>query len=373
MKVNGAGGPAIRDGDGVTQMTLHLEQLNGTTFVDEWDTLADRVHATPFVRFGWIAAWWQNFGHGEMRVLTARSGRRLTGLLPMLEVGNTIRPPVNVQTPVFGFLAEDEAVAADLVGTLLRGRRPMVMLDPIDVTDVGTQPFLTAAEQLGYRVLTETHRHSPYIEIDRPWEVFENGIDKKTRSEIKRRRRRLEELGELRLEVSDGKEDLERTLDEGFRVEASGRKGRIGTAIALDPATHSFYRDMSRWAANEGLLRLCSLRLDGKMIAFDLSLQDGESHYLVKTGYDVAFARYGPGMLLRYEILARVFAEGLATYEFLGSDAPWKREWTRTRRHRIEIRAFAPTLKGTARWSAANYGVPAAKRLRRVARNMLRR
>ena len=372
MESQGAGPSASRDID-ITQMTLHLEELSGTTFLDEWDTLADRVHASPFIRCGWIAAWWRNFGQGEMRVLTARSGRRLTGLLPMLEIGNTLRPPVNVQTPVFEFLAEDQGVATELVATLLRGRHPMVMLDPIDVDDVGAKPFLETAERLGYRVLKETHRHSPYIEIDRPWEVFENGIDKKTRTEIRRRRRRLEELGELRLEVSDGKRDLERTLTEGFHVEASGRKGRIGTAIEMDPATHSFYRDMSRWAADEGLLRLCSLRLDGKMIAFDLSLQDGESHYLVKTGYDEAFARYGPGMLLRHEMLALVFAEGLSTYEFLGSDAPWKREWTRTRRHRIEIRAFAPTVKGTARWSAANYGVPAAKRLRRFARNMLRR
>ena len=362
------------DSEGVTQMSLQLEELAGrTTFLDEWDTLADRVHATPFVRYGWVAAWWRNFGGGELRILTARSGRRLTGLLPMLEVGSTLRPPVNVQTPVFGFLAEDEATAADLAGTLLNRRRSMVMLDPIDEKDVGTGPFLEAAAALGYRVVTETHRRSPYIDIDRPWEVFENGIQKKTLSEIKRRRRRLEELGRLTVEVSDGTVDLDRVLHEGLRVEASGRKGRIGTAISMDPATLSFYEDVCRWAAGEGLLRLCSLRLDGETIAFDLSLQDGDSHYLVKTGYDEAFARYGPGMLLRYEMLATAFSEGLATYEFLGSDAPWKREWTRTTRHRLQLRAYAPTIKGTARWSAVRYGVPAAKRLRRTARNVLRR
>ena len=39
---------------------------------DEWDALADRVAATPFMRPGWIAAWWRAFGSGKLEVLTAR-------------------------------------------------------------------------------------------------------------------------------------------------------------------------------------------------------------------------------------------------------------------------------------------------------------
>jgi CelD/BcsL family acetyltransferase involved in cellulose biosynthesis len=270
-------------------------------------------------------------------------------------------------------LAEDEATATAIATTLVQNQRSEVVLDPIDETDVGTRPFLAIVRAAGYRVLTETHRRSPYIEIDRPWEVFENGISKKTRKEIERRRRRLTELGDLTLDVSNGRTDLERTLHEGLQVEASGRKGRMGTAINMDRDTLTFYEDVCRWAADEGTLRLCSLRLAGRTIAFDLSLQDGDSHYLVKTGYDEEFSRYGPGMLLRHEMLAKAFAEDLTTYEFLGSDAPWKREWTRTTRHRVTVRAFAPNVGGITRWSAARYGAPAARHLRRAARNMLRR
>jgi CelD/BcsL family acetyltransferase involved in cellulose biosynthesis len=320
-----------------------------------------------------VAAWQRNFGEGELRVLTARSGRRLTGLVPMIEEGATLRPPVNVQTPVFGFLAEDAATAYDLASNLLQGRFSMVVMDPIDETDVGTRPFLDAAASLGFRVIASTHRNSPYVDIDRPWEAFESGMQQKRLKEIERRRRRLMELGELTMDVSTGGKDLRETLREGLRVEASGRKGRLGTAISMDPATTSFYQDVARWGADEGLLRLSSLRLDGRTIAFDLSLQDAGSHYLVKTGYDEAFARYGPGALLRYEMLRRTFSENLSSYEFLGSDAPWKREWTTTTRHRLELRAFAPSIRGTTRWSVARYGVPAFKRLRRTARAMLRR
>src|SRR5438105_12628854 len=34
----------------------------------EWDDLADRVSAPPFLRSGWTAAWWLAFGRGHLEV-----------------------------------------------------------------------------------------------------------------------------------------------------------------------------------------------------------------------------------------------------------------------------------------------------------------
>src|SRR5689334_9843730 len=52
--------------------------------VPEWTALWRRVRcATPFQSPGWLLAWWKHFGTGAPRVLTARAGEGLAGVLPL--------------------------------------------------------------------------------------------------------------------------------------------------------------------------------------------------------------------------------------------------------------------------------------------------
>ena len=39
----------------------------------EWDALVDRARLSPFVRPGWIAAWWSTWGNGQLQLLAQLS------------------------------------------------------------------------------------------------------------------------------------------------------------------------------------------------------------------------------------------------------------------------------------------------------------
>ena len=84
------------------------------------------------------------------------------------------------------------------------------------------------------------------------------------------------------------------------------------------------------------------------LIAADLSFEVDRAHHLLKTSFDPDYARYGPGLLLRYLMLQRAFASDLVSYEFLGRDDPWKRNWTNTFRPLTHMRAFPPSARGTS-------------------------
>jgi CelD/BcsL family acetyltransferase involved in cellulose biosynthesis len=49
----------------------------------EWDDLALRTDAPPFVRPGWIDTWWSAFGHGQLHILTLRREGDLVTILPL--------------------------------------------------------------------------------------------------------------------------------------------------------------------------------------------------------------------------------------------------------------------------------------------------
>jgi CelD/BcsL family acetyltransferase involved in cellulose biosynthesis len=341
---------------------LTIEQDdNFDRFADAWDDLATRVHAAPWVRPGWLSAWWRAFGAGTLVVFAAWRGSTLVGVLPLRRRFGELFSLTNCHTPQFDVLAEDPAAIQALLRTVLASGRRRVTLGFLTPEDFVFQHDWRALT--GHRVFRRAMLRSPYIPIDDSWTDYTKQLGSKFLSEIRRRRRLLAARGHLALQIEDGRERLDELLAEGFQVEASGWKGTAGSAIIAHRETHQFYHEVAHWGAAQGLLRLAFLRLDGRPLAFDYSLEDRGIHYLVKTGYDPDYGKLGPGMLLRYEMLARAFANGLTSYEFLGADAPWKQNWAEKCRERLLFQAFAPSLTGTLEWGVVTYGWNAAKRI----------
>jgi CelD/BcsL family acetyltransferase involved in cellulose biosynthesis len=326
----------------------------------DWDELADELDASPFLRPGWIARWWKAFGRGRSEIIAVRVGGCVKAIMPVYQYRGALYSPTNWHTPSFGPLAAAEGPAFRLAQALFASHPRKVTLSFLD--DEATSWFVKAALPAGYRVLSRPMQHSPYLSIRGSWGDFEHSLSKKLRTELRRRQKRLEELGDVKVEVSDGTVNLEGQLDDGYRIEGAGWKGERNTAIQSRLDTRRFYTDVARWAADRGWLRLAFLRIGGLAIAFDYCLEDNRRHYLLKTGYDPAYNKYGPGMLLRYHMLARVFGNGIASYEFLGGDSAWKRSWTNTFRTKLLLQAFASSPLGVAEFVAYKRGRQIAKR-----------
>jgi CelD/BcsL family acetyltransferase involved in cellulose biosynthesis len=333
----------------------------------DWDDLAERTCANPFVRRGWVLPWWRAFGKGRLQLRTVRraADARLAALLPMRAQQGVLGSPTNWHTPSFGILAESDAARDALLKAMFEERRRRVSVAFVG-EDEAARLRGHAAEH-GYKVIARTLQRSPYVEVSGTWESYLGTLDGGLRRDVRRRRRLLGTRGAVSFEVTTG-ERLDERLAEGMAVEASGWKGERKTAIGSMAETLGFYAELARWAAARGWLRLCFLRLDGRAIAFDYALEHDRVHYLLKTGYDREQRELSPGKLLRYEMIARAFELRLRSYEFLGTDDPWKLEWTQTTRSRELVQSFRPGALGALDWSVFEFGRPFAKRVRDLAR-----
>lgn len=327
-----------------------------------WEALADEVEAAPFMRPGWFTAWREAFTVADLTIVALRRGSRLAALIPVIERRGVVRSATNVHNPMFEILAADEAAAAELAAAVFARRPRSVILKPVDPDAVSTRGWLAGAASAGYAIRTETILSSPFIDTTCRWEEYEGRIGTKIKSDLRRRRRRMADDGEVAIEVHDGSVDLEALLDEGFKVEAAGWKGSAGTAIAAHPTTRRFFSQIARWAAERGLLRLCFLRLDGVAIAFDYDVEANGVYYALKGGYDEAFRRFSPGKILRMEIIERAFTRDVVRYEFLGENEPYKLEWADQLRPLVVAQAFSSSVPGRVERLAYSHGRPLAKR-----------
>lgn len=323
-----------------------------------WEELAERVGAAPFLRPAWFEAWAEAFGE-PMELLTTETEGRVTGVLPYVRTADGVRSATNAHTPAPGLLAENEAAARNLADRIfsLGGRVALGYLDA-----ASEAIFRDAARSAGCVVVTRPLAYRLFLELEGSWESFERGLPSRLARDVRRRRRKLEELGEVTLEIADGSERLEELLAEGFRLEASGWKAAEGTAIVSSEETQRFYEAVARWSAEHGWLRLFFLRAGGRPVAFQLALEHGRTHYFLKGGYDPADSAYSPGKLLLHATLAHAFERGLQRYELMGDVEPWKLEWTKALEERVSLEAFRRTPRGLAAFAARAYVRPLVRR-----------
>lgn len=339
-------GPRPSTGPG--SIVTNVEALT-PALEDEWESLAVRTGASPFLRPGYLAVWRGAFGGTAPELVTARRGPELVGAIAIVRRRGRVEPPGNFETPAVGIVSSDTAAEAAIVREMLSAAWREVRLDHLPDSG-GLRPLLEAeAVRSGFRVVTQVGMRSPVVDTRDGWDEYWASRSRNLRHNVERCRRRADEMGGVALEVlAPGRpgDGLDALLDDVFAVEGSGWKTREGTAIVNDPTTRLYYTTLARWAASEGWLRLSFLRVGDRIAASCLSVEAHGTHYALKIGYDEGFRRISPGHLVLHGLIRRTFGTGLRRFDFAGHDEAYKLSWaTSVDEHRV-VTLFPRTVPG---------------------------
>lgn len=363
----------LRRGAPPTSSRSRVEEVRGRAAFDAlgevWDAVVSRGPAdVPFARHGWLSAWLDAFAPAAAPLtLVARDGAGApVGLAVFLEERR--RGVVRLLAPANDHSCRVEwALGPDAVGAVaalwghLRDRVRWDVLLLRDVlrdgpTSVLLEPLVRADRHLTGR--WESLR-SPRIPLG--CAPAEERTSAKFRANLRRRAKRLAELGPVALRRADGPPDVDAALADFLALEASGWKGAGGSAIALDPALVRFYTRIARDAAARGALAVRTLTLDGRAVAVHLGLVHRGVYLLPKTAYDEALGHVSPGQLLQREVLAECEARGLSAFDFLGPDMPWKADWAPEYAPHDWLYVYRPSLAGRALHALRHQVRPAVK------------
>jgi CelD/BcsL family acetyltransferase involved in cellulose biosynthesis len=358
--VSGTAGLEVAPAPAPGRLSYRVEVLEGRAAFDrlrgEWNALVARGPADgPFVRHEWIAAWLDAFApEGKLRVLAARGPTgAAAGFAPFLEerargLVRLVAPANDHSCRVEWALGPDASGAAAAIWAHLRDRCSWDALLLRDLVRDG--PTSTLLEPLARADRHLTGRweslRSPYLVLG--GEAVEDRTSSRFRANLRRRAKRLAELGAVALAREEGRGDLDRAMTEFFDLEAAGWKGAGGTAIACDRRLLGFYGRIARDAASRGALAIRALTLDGRAIAVHLGLVHRGVYHLPKTAYDERLGAMSPGQLLHREVVAECEARGLAELDFLGPDMEWKRDWEPRHRPHDWLYVYRPSLVGRA-------------------------
>ncbi len=307
----------------------------------EWDALAESQKSFfPFFCFDWFRVWLEHFqDRKELLVLMFYRNDRLVAIAPFLcgterfrGVSRTRKVSLigNVHSPVRNFIVRDGS--AEIQRRAIR--QALAFLDQRwkawDVLELehlpeeaGILPVLEeAVGDLGYRSRTYTCYADWYADgIDCSGEEYLARLPKKIRYELQRRKRRLAEKGEMRFEIGTDLSAFDRHMDLYHRVRARSWKS--------PEADRAFLVEARRMAAGKGWLRCGFLFLDDEPIAAQIRIVAKGIVYCMEALHDKAFNKFGPGHILRSEMIRHfIDVEGVTEIDQGRGDDSYKRYWS---------------------------------------------
>ena len=132
---------------------------------------------------------------------------------------------------------------------------------------------------------------------------YETNISHKKRKELRRLRSRLDELGEVAFTELTSESHVGAWADDFLALEASGWKGREGSALNADTATKAFFGEVVSGAQEAGKLEMLRMAHNGKPIAMLVNFMTPPGAYAFKIAFDEDYARFSPGVQIKIENL----------------------------------------------------------------------
>nr|WP_249797316.1 MULTISPECIES: GNAT family N-acetyltransferase [unclassified Bradyrhizobium] len=127
--------------------------------------------------------------------------------------------------------------------------------------------------------------------------------------ELRRQRHRLEENGAVVFEVARGRDEIGPALETFLQLEASGWKGKRGTALIQHAGDATFIRRAVAALAETAQCEIITLRAGTTPVAAGVVLRHQDRAFFFKLGIDERFARYSPGVQLTLDLTRHLCAD----------------------------------------------------------------
>jgi len=306
----------------------------------------DTLFATP----EWFAIWSAAFGSKSYHVWRPADPKRDLAIpycRHVVRIGG-------LSLPIVRGASNDYSPRYDVLGGDHGSIDPDEILRDLEVScmdfyGVSEQSrLLKGIERYGDRELIQRDlfESTSFVDCTLDWDSYWASRGKNLRSNLLSIEKKLQDSRVEILRLSEW-EDIAPLRDTIYEVEASGWKGRGGTAIIQNERVKVFYDELMRDFSKRGLLRLFLLKIDDEFVAFELNTLYRGTLSALKGGFRESHSRLSPGQFLRYRFLRWAFAEPqVMFYDMLGPASETKTRWATGSETLLTVRAFRRSLTG---------------------------
>jgi CelD/BcsL family acetyltransferase involved in cellulose biosynthesis len=334
---------------------------------ETWDRLAaQNPWSTPFSAWAFHRAWWDAYGgnaHDETLVVCGEGATaEPMAIVPLMHRHEVEPTDAATRTTIrhtddLGLTAVAPTAKAILFGASYHSDYATVLGDPAilpavaraaaayvaapvgdawDVVDLrrlrcqdpaGNQLARALADQGLGELTVEREDVCPVVTFPQGVDIegYLSTLGKKERHEIRRKVRRAEAIGEVRLtDSTDPQADLELFID--LHQKRWGEKGLFPSTKGGDQS-RVLVRRLFELFGTDGPFKLTILSVGDRRIGAGLHFETGSDLLYYNAGIDPDARDLSPGVLMIHAYVARALERGIRRMDFLRGDESYKYEW----------------------------------------------
>ena len=280
-------------------------------YLADWESAVD-AFATGRAGASMLTAW-------SSPVAGARSAPVLTGLVPVVSLWQAYRLPMPVLvsaepygtlgTPLLDRTASLEAAASLLQEARHSGARALLLRDvTLDGRALAAFTAALARDDLQPRPVS-AHARACLDATQDAEALLRAALGARKLKELRRQRRRLADHGPVSFEVARTPEAVGLALETFLTLEASGWKGKRGTALLQRAGDSRFVRTAAPMLAQAGACEIVSLHAGATPVAAAIVVRHQNRAFYFKIGIDETFAKFSPGVLLTLDLTRHLCAD----------------------------------------------------------------
>lgn len=323
---------------------MRTEILTGSDWafpiLGEWRALLNRSRfGSPCQTPEWIGAWCRVFGRSKRPVVWSLwMGSDLVGLWPLYSTAGPLRVLRAMGTGHSDYLhplldREHELAGAEMLADFLTSDAKADWLDLHQIRETNSLRLVGAKVGAQANCLA--------LDLPSTFEEYQRGLNKSLRYETRRIDKPPYATGEARIWTPQTPEER---LD-AFRilVDLHNRRWRK-RGLPGSFATSRVRRFHEDWIASSEHTRLRVLFRREVPIGAIYVMHAGGAAYFFQAGFDPAAKAESPGTVLVSESIRLAIDEGMAQFDFMRGDEPYKRRWKPQHAYR-NLRMVRPVTK----------------------------
>ena len=283
-----APGPAAlrrRPGGTGTIVEVRSDAAALRALAPQWEALAaEAAEPNPFYEHWMLLPALEAYGADGFRCIAVWQDGTLAALFPMRLERRWRRTP----------LVRARSAAKCIAALLRSGLAPVIEFDWTCAGGLFHGALAEAASEGALPwMVTDAYVRALLVRERDPRSRFNSNM----RNNLRRCEARLAPHGKLtpvRLAPGD---DVAAWTEQFIRLEASGWKGRAGTALGCRAEDRRFVGEVFAEAFRRGRLVISGLDLDGRALARHIMLTAGEGSFTYKIAYDETYEKCSPGLL----------------------------------------------------------------------------
>jgi len=323
----------------------------------EWRDLETRAGTkfNYFQTFDWVSNWWRHIGSpadAELLVLTARRGARLTLVWPLMIV-------TEKGLRVIKWLSDPHLQYGDVLAETSPGLQEMLDQAWGLITSRSGHDAIALGKVLSTAHVYDLLRRrcpvacNPSVASQLDLSAYDScaafgkAMGRSRRKRHTRRYNKIDKLGDLDVTVHSGGAAQKRAIEQAFTFKQDWltQNGLLSQTV-FEASSAEFLASLPSTHGGPQMV-VAEMSLDGKPLAIEIGFVFKGHYYSYMGAFDLAWSGYSPGKVQMREMISWCIENGIGQYDFLGTPAAYKSEWTdRT----IDMHDFcdAGTLKGAA-------------------------